>query len=111
MIVDNLLSFIPIGGNLSLVGGAGVAIPSTNTYDFLGLGVGVAPTICKLADRIIIELNRRHPASLRGFHDIYEPLDPPHRREIPVVVQKRMAMRDAERADDDVGGLFVLHRV
>ena len=43
MITDQLLAFVPIGGNLSLVGGAGVAIPSTNTYDFLGLGVGVAP--------------------------------------------------------------------
>lgn len=43
MIVDNLLSFVPIGGNLSLVGGAGVLIRS-NVIDFLGLGVGVAPT-------------------------------------------------------------------
>ena len=27
---------------------------------------------------------RRTPAELNGLHDIYEPLDPPHRREIPV---------------------------
>ena len=47
-------------------------------------GVGIAPTVCRVADRIIIELNRNHPAALRGFHDIYEPADPPHRREIPV---------------------------
>ena len=47
-------------------------------------GVGIAPTACRLADKIIIELNANHPAALRGFHDIYEPLDPPHRREIPV---------------------------
>lgn len=46
--------------------------------------VGVAPTFCNVADRILIELNRRHPATLRGFHDIYEPNDPPYRREIPV---------------------------
>ncbi|MGA3008254.1 MAG: acetyl-CoA hydrolase, partial [Opitutaceae bacterium] len=46
--------------------------------------VGAAPTFCRVADRIIIELNRYHPNRLRGFHDIYEPLDPPHRREIPV---------------------------
>ena len=44
MITDALLAFVGIGGNLSLVGGAGVAIPSPLTYDFLGLGVGVAPT-------------------------------------------------------------------
>jgi len=47
-------------------------------------GVGIAPTVCRAADKLIIELNRYHPAALRGFHDIYEPLDPPHRREIPV---------------------------
>ena len=47
-------------------------------------GVGIAPTACRLADTIIIELNANHPKALRGFHDIYEPLDPPHRREIPV---------------------------
>ena len=33
---------------------------------------------------IIVELNRRYPPELRGLHDIYEPLDPPHRREIPI---------------------------
>ena len=46
--------------------------------------VGITPTICRLADRIIVELNRKHPAALRGFHDNYEPMDPPHRREIRV---------------------------
>lgn len=47
-------------------------------------GVGIAPTICRLADRIIIELNKKHPKAIRGMHDIYEPQDPPMRREIPV---------------------------
>ena len=47
-------------------------------------GVGIAPTICKLADKIIVELNEAMPATMRGMHDIYEPLDPPLRREIPV---------------------------
>lgn len=42
-IFDALLSFVPIGGNLSLVGGAGVAIPSTNVIDLLGTGSGTAP--------------------------------------------------------------------
>ena len=46
--------------------------------------VGITPTICRLADRIIIELNKVHPKSIRGMHDIYEPADPPYRREIPV---------------------------
>ncbi|MDP4210920.1 MAG: acetyl-CoA hydrolase/transferase family protein [Bacteroidota bacterium] len=47
-------------------------------------GVGILPTIARLADKILIELNHKHPKALRGMHDIYEPLDPPYRREIPV---------------------------
>ncbi len=47
-------------------------------------GVGAAPTFCGQAQRVLVELNRYHPPSLRGFHDIYEPEDPPHRREIPI---------------------------
>ncbi|MEE0989965.1 MAG: acetyl-CoA hydrolase/transferase family protein [Paludibacteraceae bacterium] len=47
-------------------------------------GVGISPTIANLADKIIIELNSRHPKALRGMHDIYEPLDPPYRKELPV---------------------------
>lgn len=41
--------------------------------------VGISPTIANLADYIIVELNHNHPKELRGFHDIFEPLDPPHR--------------------------------
>lgn len=47
-------------------------------------GVGIAPTICRLADKVIIELNRFHLKEIRGMHDIYEPADPPLRREIPI---------------------------
>ncbi|MDO4702988.1 acetyl-CoA hydrolase/transferase family protein [Tannerella sp.] len=47
-------------------------------------GVGIVPTICRLADKILIELNRFHPKEIRGMHDIYEPADPPMRREIPI---------------------------
>ena len=50
----------------------------------LTTSVGVSPTYCRYADKIIVELNSAHPAALRGIHDIYEPLDPPARREIPV---------------------------
>ena len=42
-------------------------------------GVGILPTICRLADHIIVELNTTTPKELRGMHDIYEPNDPPHR--------------------------------
>lgn len=47
-------------------------------------GVGNMPTFCNLADHIIVELNEAMPATMRGMHDIYEPLDPPQRREIPI---------------------------
>lgn len=47
-------------------------------------GVGISPTIANLADKIIIELNSRHPKTLRGIHDIYEAQDPPVRKEIPI---------------------------
>ncbi len=47
-------------------------------------GVGILPTICRLADYIIVELNETTPKELRGIHDIYEPQDPPMRKAIPV---------------------------
>lgn len=46
--------------------------------------VGASPSYCRMADKIIVELNRFHPQALRGFHDIYEPEDPPHRKPIPL---------------------------
>lgn len=50
----------------------------------LTTSVGASNTFCHVADKIFIELNDTHPPDLKGLHDIYEPLDPPHRREIPV---------------------------
>ncbi len=50
----------------------------------LGCGLGNVPTYAHLADKIIIELNSRLPKSLYGMHDVYLPLDPPYRREIPI---------------------------
>lgn len=46
--------------------------------------VGASPTFCGVADKILVELNRNHPAALRGLHDIYELQDPPHRKPIPL---------------------------
>jgi len=51
---------------------------------YLTSAVGISPTIAHLADHIIIELNSYHPKELAGIHDIYEPADPPFRREIPI---------------------------
>jgi acetyl-CoA hydrolase len=46
--------------------------------------VGAAPTFCSKAEKILVELNAYHPPSLLGMHDIYEPADPPARREIAI---------------------------
>ncbi|GHC05594.1 succinate CoA transferase [Cerasicoccus arenae] len=50
----------------------------------LTTSVGATPTFCHVAEKIIIEINDHHPKALRGLHDIYEPLDPPHRKAINV---------------------------
>lgn len=50
----------------------------------LGCGLGNIPTYAPMAKKILIELNEALPASLMGMHDIYKPLDPPRRREIPI---------------------------
>lgn len=50
----------------------------------LTTGVGISPTVCRLADKIIIELNSYNPKELKGLHDVYEPCDAPCRREVPV---------------------------
>ncbi len=39
---------------------------------------------CQLADKIIVELNSKHPKELRGMHDIFLPTNPPYRREYPI---------------------------
>ena len=44
MLIDALLSFVPIGAPLSLVQAQNVATPSPNVIDLLGVGVGQAPT-------------------------------------------------------------------
>ena len=50
----------------------------------LTTSVGASPTFLSQAKRILIEVNSRHPKELLGFHDIYEPKSPPHRRPIPI---------------------------
>jgi len=50
----------------------------------LSTSVGASNTYMRLADKIILELNAKHPASLLGMHDIFEPQDPPSRSEIPI---------------------------
>lgn len=57
---------------------------SPNGDVILGAGLGMAPTIAMMAKKVIIEYSSYYHNSFRGFHDNYMPLDPPHRREIPI---------------------------
>lgn len=54
----------------------GSIVPSTS--------VGNSPTFVSQAKKVIVEVNVSQPLSLVGMHDIYEPLDPPHRKPIPI---------------------------
>jgi len=51
---------------------------------YLTAAGGITPTVCSQADHIIVELNSAHSKNMMGLHDVYEPLDPPYRREIPI---------------------------
>jgi acetyl-CoA hydrolase len=77
----------------------------------LTTSVGATPTFCHTADRVIIELNRAHSPDLRGFHDIYEPLDPPHRREIPLFnVRGRIGEPVVRLNPAKIAGIVETHR-
>lgn len=61
-----------------------VADVSPDGQLLLTAAVGITPTIATVADKIILELNSRHPKFIKGLHDIYRPLDPPYRRAVPI---------------------------
>ena len=65
----------------------------------LTTSVGGANTFLTEADKILIEINRHHPPELYGFHDIYQPEDPPHRREIPVYRARQRCGEPVVRVD------------
>lgn len=65
----------------------------------LGCGVGNIPTYAPMAKKIFIELNEALPKSLYGMHDIYKPLDPPYRREIPIFTPRDRAGRPTLKID------------
>ncbi|NJL07748.1 MAG: glycosyltransferase, partial [Methylacidiphilales bacterium] len=56
---------------------------AANGEAVLTTSVGASNTYLRCAERVLLEVNRRAPAALRGFHDLFEPEDPPTRRELP----------------------------
>lgn len=61
-----------------------VADITSDGHVLLTAGVGISPTLAKVADKILLELNSRHPKYINGLHDIYQLQDPPYRREVPL---------------------------
>lgn len=51
---------------------------------YLTAAGGISPTVCHLADKIIVELNAFHSKNSIGLHDVYEPLNPPYRKAIDI---------------------------
>lgn len=54
----------------------GGIVPSTS--------VGNSNVFVEKATKVIIEINTNQPLELEGIHDIYNPQNPPNRREIPI---------------------------
>jgi len=65
----------------------------------LTTSVGATNTFINQADRILLEINSHHPVELYGLHDIYEPADPPHRREIPIYSTRQRCGEVVVRVD------------
>ncbi len=51
---------------------------------YLSTSVGVAPTLLKHADKVIVEINHHHSKRLWEMHDILTLPAPPHRSPIPI---------------------------
>ena len=52
---------------------------------YLTTSIGNSPTLLQEAEKVIIELNRHHPARVSGFSDILILPPPPHRDPIPIL--------------------------
>ena len=51
---------------------------------YLTAAGGISPTAARLAKKVILELNSFHSPDAKYIHDVYEPLDPPYRKPIPI---------------------------
>ncbi|MFN7938954.1 MAG: acetyl-CoA hydrolase/transferase C-terminal domain-containing protein [Bryobacteraceae bacterium] len=70
-------SALSIGGIVEaaeVLAGGGIVLTSS---------VGATPTYLNQAEKILIEINTRHPPALLGMHDIFEP-HPPTRQTLPI---------------------------
>ena len=58
--------------------------------------LGNAASYVQSADIVIVEVNTTQPLALEGMHDVYIPMDPPNRLEIPI-----------RHADDKIGTTYI----
>jgi len=58
--------------------------------------LGNAASFVQDADVVIVEINTSQPLALEGMHDVYIPMDPPHRLPIPIV-----------KVDDRIGTPYI----
>ena len=58
--------------------------------------LGNTASYVQSADVVIVEVNTTQPLELEGMHDVYVPLDPPNRVEIPI-----------RKADDRIGTAYI----
>lgn len=58
--------------------------------------MGNTASFVQSADIVIVEVNVSQPLALEGMHDVYVPLDPPHRQPIPIV-----------KVDDRIGTPYI----
>ena len=58
--------------------------------------MGNSASFVQDADIVIVEINISQPLALEGMHDVYTPLDPPHRLPIPIV-----------KVDDRIGTPYI----
>ena len=57
----------------------------TTCKAYLTAAGGIAPTVARMAKKVILELNSFHSPEAKHLHDVYEPLEPPLRQPIPIV--------------------------
>ena len=58
--------------------------------------LGNSASFVQSADIVIVEVNTSQPLELEGMHDVYVPLDPPHRLPVPIV-----------KVDDRIGTTYI----
>lgn len=76
----------------------------------LTASAGNSATFCRLADRIILELNSYHKPEMRRLHDTYSIDDPPFRQPIPLVrADERLGTCTVHVDPDKIVGVVLTH--